>query len=57
MSKNKKMIDIDIMTELYSLRMLTKKYSKESELASYVYGSLNLLMKEIEKYEMAKGKN
>lgn len=42
-------IDIQIETEIQSLNMLARKYSKESEIASYVYGMTEKMIKDIDR--------
>ena len=53
---NTKIIDIQITTDLHSLQMLSRKHSKESQVASYVYGMTKAMLKDIEKIEKSKVK-
>lgn len=43
-----------IQTEIIGLNMLAKKHSKESELASYVLGMTDKMMKDLEKRRIKK---
>lgn len=54
--ENSKIIDIQITTDLHSLQMLSKKHSKESQVASYVYGMTKAMFKDLENFEKAKMK-
>lgn len=49
-------IDIQITTDLHSLQMLSRKYSKENQVASYVYGMTKAMLKDLENFEKAKMK-
>ena len=53
---NTKIIDIQITTDLHSLQTLSKKYSKESQVANYVYGMTKAMFKDLENFEKAKMK-
>ena len=53
---NTKIIGIQITTDLHSLQMLSKKYSKESQVASYVYGMTKAMFKDLENFEKVKMK-
>lgn len=46
---NEKKFEIMIQTELLSLNMLVRKHSKDSELASYLLGMTEKMIKDLEK--------